>query len=171
MQLSRDKGVPERVIVINREKAADQKLTISKISAFLETMMSGTSAGNLREDGNEYRILVKASDAEYMSLDHLLNLQVTNNIGKQVMLRNIAHIESKLGPTLIERRDQERILNVSANFENRGMGEIIKEVQENYTAYLCLRDLVSFLRETTKNSKKHMQNWLSASLWLYCLFT
>ncbi|NCB45909.1 efflux RND transporter permease subunit [bacterium] len=130
VQLSRDKGVPERVIVINREKAADQKLTISKISAFLETMMSGTSAGNLREDGNEYRILVKASDAEYMSLDHLLNLQVTNNIGKQVMLRNIAHIESKLGPTLIERRDQERILNVSANFENRGMGEIIKEVQE-----------------------------------------
>jgi HAE1 family hydrophobic/amphiphilic exporter-1 len=130
VQLSRDKGVPERVIVIDREKAADQKLTISKISSFLETMMSGTRAGNLRDDGDEYRILVKANDAEYMSIDDILNLNVTNSAGQQVMLRNVAKVDSTLGPTVIERRDQERILNVSANFEDRSMGFIIKEAQE-----------------------------------------
>lgn len=130
VQLSRDKGVPERVIVIDREKAADQKLTISKISSFLETMMSGTRAGNLRDDGDEYRILVKANDAEYMTIDDILNLNVTNSAGQQVILRNVAKVESTLGPTVIERRDQERILNVSANFEDRSMGFVIKEAQE-----------------------------------------
>ncbi|HAE39624.1 MAG TPA: hypothetical protein DCG57_13460 [Candidatus Riflebacteria bacterium] len=130
VQLSREKGVPERLVVIDRAKAADQKLTIAKVSSFLETMMSGSSAGNLREAGDEYRILVKARDAEFMKLDEILNMTVTNSAGKQVMLRNIAHIESQQGPTQVERRDQERVLNVSANVEGRALGFVIQEVQQ-----------------------------------------
>lgn len=130
VELSREKGVPERLVVIDRAKAADQKLTISRISSFLETMMSGSSAGNLREGGDEYRIQVKAQDAEYMNLEEILNLTITNSAGRQVMLRNVAHIESQLGPTQIERRDQERVLNVEANIEGRAVGFVIEEVQQ-----------------------------------------
>lgn len=129
VQLTREKGVPERVIVIDRAKAADLKLTVSRISSFLETIMAGSSAGNLREDGDEYRILVKAKEAEYLKLDEILNLGITNSAGQQVMLRNIARIENQQGPTLIERLDQERVLNVSGNVEGRSLGFVIEEVQ------------------------------------------
>lgn len=130
VQLAREKGVPERIIVIDRARAADLKLTMSRISSFLETMMAGNSAGNLRDGGNEYRILVKANDAEYLKLEELLNLSITNSEGRQVMLRNVAHIDSQLGPTVIERLDQERTLNVSANVEGRALGFVIAEAQE-----------------------------------------
>jgi HAE1 family hydrophobic/amphiphilic exporter-1 len=130
VQLSREKGVPERLIVIDRAKAADQKLTVSKISSFLETMMSGSSAGNLREGGDEYRIQVKARNAEFLKLEEILNLTITNSAGRQVMLRNVAHIDSHMGPTQIERRDQERVLNVEANIEGRAVGFVIAEAQE-----------------------------------------
>lgn len=130
VKLGREEGVPERIVVIDRARAADQKLTIAKISSFLETMMAGSSAGNLREGGDEYKILVKARNAEFMNLEEILNLSVTNSAGQQVMLRNVAHIDSQKGPTEIERRDQERILNVSANVEGRALGFVIKEVQE-----------------------------------------
>ncbi|HMM59137.1 MAG TPA: efflux RND transporter permease subunit [Candidatus Rifleibacterium sp.] len=93
-------------------------------------MMAGSSAGNLREGGDEYRILVKARNAEFMKLEDLLNLTITNSAGQPVMLRNIAHIESQMGPTLIERRDQERILSVSANVDGRPIGFVIEEVQQ-----------------------------------------
>jgi HAE1 family hydrophobic/amphiphilic exporter-1 len=130
VQLTREKGVPERLIVIDRLRAADQKLTVARISSFLETMMAGSSAGNLREGGDEYKILVKATDAEFLKLDEILNLSVTNSAGQPVMLRNVAHIESQQGPTLIERVDQERTLSVSANVENRPLGFVIAEAQE-----------------------------------------
>ncbi len=130
VQLSREKGVPERIVVIDRARAADLKLTVSKISSFLETMMAGSSAGNLREGGDEYRILVKARSAEFMKLDDILNLTITNSAGQPVMLRNVAHIESQMGPTLIERRDQERILSISANVDGRPIGFVIEEVQQ-----------------------------------------
>ena len=130
VQLSREKGVPERIVVIDRSRAADLKLTVSKISSFLETMMAGSSAGNLREGGDEYRILVKAKNAEFMKLEDLLNMTITNSAGQPVMLRNVAHIENQMGPTLIERRDQERILSISANVDGRPIGFVIEEVQQ-----------------------------------------
>ncbi len=130
VQLSREKGVPERIIVIDRDKAADLKLTVSKISSFLETMMSGSKAGNFRESGDEYTIRIQATDSQGMSLEEVLNMPITNSAGQQVMLRNVAHIESQYGPTVIERRDQERILSVSANIEDRPIGFVIDEVRE-----------------------------------------
>ncbi|HNX77464.1 MAG TPA: efflux RND transporter permease subunit [Candidatus Rifleibacterium sp.] len=130
VQLAREEGVPERIVVIDRARAADQKLTVSKISAFLETMMAGTSAGNLREGGDEYRIRVQAKDAEFMKLEDILNLSLSNSAGQPVMLRNIAHIESKKGPTELERRDQERVLEVTANVEGRTMSSVIEEIQQ-----------------------------------------
>ena len=130
VKLSREKGVPERSIVIDREKAADQKLTVNAISTFLETMMSGRSAGNLRDGSNEYKILVKATDAEYMNLDEILNMVITNSAGKPVMLRNVARLESKMGPTVIERHNQERILTLSADVEGRSLNFVINDVQD-----------------------------------------
>ena len=92
--------------------------------------MSGRSAGNLRDGSNEYKILVKATDAEYMKLDEILNMVITNSAGKPVMLRNVARLESKMGPTIIERHNQERILTLSADVEGRSLGFVIKDVQE-----------------------------------------
>lgn len=130
VQLSREKGVPERIIVIDRDKAADLKLTVSKISSFLETMMSGSKAGNYRESGDEYTIRVQANDSQSMNLEEVLNMSITNSAGQQVMLRNVAHIDSQYGPTVIERRDQERVLSVNANVEGRPIGFVIDEVRE-----------------------------------------
>lgn len=129
VQLSRDEGVPERLIVIDRLKAADQRLTISSIASFLETMISGRTAGNYREGGDEFRILVRAYNAELLNLEQILDMRITNSQGRQVVLRNVAHIEHTVGPTIIERRDQERILNVNANVEHRPLGFVIEDVQ------------------------------------------
>ena len=130
VKLSREKGVPERSIIIDREKAADQKLTVNAISSFLETMMSGRSAGNLRDGSDEYKILVKAEDAEYMNLEQVLNMVITNSDGKPVMLRNVAKLDEKMGPTVIDRHNQERILSVSADVEGRSLSFVIDDVLE-----------------------------------------
>jgi HAE1 family hydrophobic/amphiphilic exporter-1 len=130
VQLGRKEGVPERIVIIDRMRAADQKLSVSKIAGFLETVLSGSTAGYLRDGGDEYKILVKAKDAEYSTLEDILNLQITNSVGKPVMLRNVAHIEKDIGPTVVERTDQERTLNISANVDGRALGFVIDEVQQ-----------------------------------------
>jgi HAE1 family hydrophobic/amphiphilic exporter-1 len=129
-QLSRESGSPEELIVVDRQKAADMKLTVSQIADMLQTILSGTEAGNFREAGKEYRILVKLKEGERMQIRDLLDLTVTNGEGKPVVLRNVLDVRPRTGPVFVERKDQERIITVSANFAGRDMGSVIRDIQQ-----------------------------------------
>jgi len=130
-KVSRESGTPEELIIIDRQKAADMKLTVSQIANMLQTVMSGTSAGNYREAGDEYRILVKLKDADQIPLRDILDLTLTNAKGEQVVLRNVVKLQPQTGPVLIERKDQERIITVSANISGRDMGSILTDIRED----------------------------------------
>ena len=129
-RISREIGTPEEIIVIDRLKAADMKLTVSQIANTLQTFLTGTRASNYRETGDEFWIRVKVKDAEKMSLDDILDLTLTNSDGQPVMLRNVVSVQPRRGPVMIQRKDQERIVTVSANISGRDMGSIISDIRE-----------------------------------------
>ena len=59
-----------------------------------------------------------------------MDLTILNAFGQPVVLRNLASIVSREGPLLIERADQERVVNVSADPGERSVGEVLNEVQD-----------------------------------------
>ncbi|MBN1627788.1 MAG: efflux RND transporter permease subunit [Deltaproteobacteria bacterium] len=129
--ISRDEGSPEQILRIDRKKAADMGLTVSLIGRALETAVGGSTASYLRESGKEYKILVRLSEEDRTDLSDLLDLAVVNNQGKPVVLRNVIVSESQEGPTQIERKDQERIISIRANFTGRDMGSVISDIRNN----------------------------------------
>lgn len=129
-RVSREGGTPEELVIVDRQKAADMKLTVSKIAKMLQTVLSGSSAGNFRDEGNEYKIRVKLRDAERHSLRDILDLPLTNADGDPVILRNVVKIQPRSGPVRVERKDQERIISVLANFSDRDMGSILSDIKE-----------------------------------------
>jgi HAE1 family hydrophobic/amphiphilic exporter-1 len=129
-RVSRESGIPEELIIIDRQKAADMMLTVSKIANMLQTVLSGTRAGEYREAGDEYAIIVKLKDAEKFDLREILDLTLTNGEGQQVVLRNVVQVRPRRGPVRIERRDQERIVTVWANISGRDMGSVLADIRE-----------------------------------------
>ena len=130
-RVSRQSGTPEELIEVDRQKAADMKLTVSEVANTLQTVLSGTTAGYYRVGGNEYPIVVKVRESERLSLDEVLDLTVTNSLGEQVVLRNVIATLPRKGPVSIERKDQERIVKVSANVSaDRDLGSIINDTNE-----------------------------------------
>jgi HAE1 family hydrophobic/amphiphilic exporter-1 len=129
-RMGRETGNPEELILVDRRRAADMKLTISQIADMLQTVLSGTQAGNYREGGDEYRILVKVKEAEKLSLDELLDMTLTNQDGQPVVLRNVVQVKPWSGPVLIERKDQDRVITVSADFEDRDMGSVLEDIRQ-----------------------------------------
>ena len=130
VQLSRESGRPEELIIVDRQKAAAMKLTVSQIANMLQTVLSGTRASNYREAGDEFRILVKLRDAERMSIREILDLTLTNADGDPVVLRNVVKITEREGPVIIQRKDQQRIVTVAANISGRDMGSILTDVRK-----------------------------------------
>jgi len=129
IRLSRDMGRPEELLVIDRQKAADMKLSISQIGGTLETVLSGTQASTFRESGDEFRILVKVKDAEFLTMEEILNLSLMNSDGRQVSLRNVVSVKPRSGPQRIERRDRERVLTISAEIEGRDLSAILADIR------------------------------------------
>ncbi len=139
-KMSRETGTPEELIIVDRQKAADMRLTVSKIANMLQTVLSGSSAGNYREGGNEYRILVKLKEAEKKDLRDILDLPITNADGDSVILRNVVQIRPRRGPVLIERKDQERVVYVTANISGRDMGSILTDIRDGFRTVPVPRD-------------------------------
>ncbi len=122
-------GNPEEIITIDRQKAADMNLTISQIANMLQTVLSGTRASYFREGGDEFDIRVKIKDAELMNPDEIFDLTIVNSAGEPVVLRNVVKSIPFKGPVRIERKDQERIVTLSANISGRDMGSILSDIQ------------------------------------------
>jgi len=129
-RLSRETGSPEEIVFVDRLKAADMNLTVSQIANMLQTVISGTRAGSYREGGDEYDIRVKIDEAEKLGLREILDLTLVGTGGEPVVLRNVVKVQPKTGPVRIERKDQERIVTVSANISGRDMGSILSDIRD-----------------------------------------
>ena len=129
-QLSRETGVPELHVLVDRHRAAGLNLTVSQVSNTLQTALAGTNAGALRDGGSEYGILVKLQGAEQMGLDEILDLRARNTEGIPVVLRNAVQILPRSGPVSIERKNQERIMYVNAQVRGRDMGSVVRDIRE-----------------------------------------
>jgi HAE1 family hydrophobic/amphiphilic exporter-1 len=129
IETSKEAGIPQQEIHIDRNKVADLGLSVRDVTRVLETAVAGSKAGDFRAQGDSYRIFVQLEDAENRSLAEILDLTLTTASGEQVALRNIVSNEAGLGPILIDRKDQQRLVTVKANVADRDIGSVAAEVQ------------------------------------------
>lgn len=127
--LSRTAGAPEDLIIIDRTKAAELGLSVQQISSVLETALSGSSAGEFVDEGREYPMLVQIKDADQLPLEQLLDLTVVNSAGQSVVLRNVVRVASSQSSTVIERLNQERMIDISANHSGRNLSAVVRDIQ------------------------------------------
>ncbi|HUT63527.1 MAG TPA: efflux RND transporter permease subunit, partial [Anaerolineae bacterium] len=72
----------------------------------------------------------------------LLDLTVVNNRGEPIILRNVIKTIPQEGPVQIERKDQERIISIRANFTGRDMGSVLRDIREQLRPIPIPRDFV-----------------------------
>ncbi len=129
VNLSRTAGAPEDLVIIDRVKAAELGMSVQQISATLETVLSGRSAGDYLDHGKEYPIMVQVKDADQMPIKELLDLSVSNSDGVPIVLRNVVSTQRGESSTVIERVNQERMIDVSANISGRNLSTVIGDIQ------------------------------------------
>ncbi|MGH9851465.1 MAG: efflux RND transporter permease subunit [Blastocatellia bacterium] len=127
-QVSRREGMPEMLVIVDRAKAASLGINASDIAGTLETVVGGSRASQFREEGQEYDILVRLSEEQRANLGHLQNVTVLTPSGQAVPIGDLVKMQRREGPVSIERQDQERLVQVSANYANRDLGSIMRDI-------------------------------------------
>jgi HAE1 family hydrophobic/amphiphilic exporter-1 len=130
VKVSREAGVPQQELRIDRDKAADLGLSPADVARAVETAVAGSQAGEYRVRGNAYRILVQLADVENVALSEILDMTVQNAAGEAIALRNVVATTPSRGPIVIERDDQQRLVKVTANVAGRDMGSVALEIED-----------------------------------------
>lgn len=126
---SRDDGTPQSELLVDRAKAADLGVSVRDIAEAIQIAVAGARAGEYRTEGNSFRILVQLADPLSLSLEEILDLTVRTRTGDEVALRNLVTADDGRGPTVIQRKDQQRVVTVTASIADRDLGSVARDVE------------------------------------------
>lgn len=123
-------GVPERHLVVDREKAASFGLTVAEVARAVEAATQGLPAGLFRKAGEEYLLRVRYEGADRATLDEVERIRVPTRAGYAVPLLQVTRFEGGVGPVRITREDQSRRVSVRAALTGgRDLGSAVKDIE------------------------------------------
>jgi HAE1 family hydrophobic/amphiphilic exporter-1 len=114
VRIARDPGRPERVMRINRDKLAQLGLSMQQVAEVIETNLAGSRATVLREAGREVDIVVRLAEPDRVRLADIDQVSLVAAGGESVPLRTVVEVAVARGPVIIDRKDQERVIPVTA---------------------------------------------------------
>ena len=116
-RVGRDDGRPELAIQVDRPKAALLGLSVTSVANSIRTAVGGTQAAFFRESGNEYPIVVRLREEDRERVEDINDILVSAPGGQVLQAKNLMTLRNQAGPTEIQRKNQERIIRVTAEPE------------------------------------------------------
>ena len=124
----RDDDRPEIKIIVDKEKASRHGLTSATISSYLRNRVNGMAVGYLKEDGNEYDILVRLKEENRNSISDVLDFTIPTPTGKTIKLSEICSVDEYWAPPKIVRKSRQRIVTVKVTPYETSLGELAQAI-------------------------------------------
>ena len=125
----RDDDRPEIKIIVDKEKASRHGLTSATISSYLRNRVNGMAVGFLKEDGDEYNILVRLKEENRNSISDVLDFSIPTPMGQNIKLSEICSIDEYWAPPKIVRKSRQRIVTVKVTPYETSLGELAQAIQ------------------------------------------
>jgi HAE1 family hydrophobic/amphiphilic exporter-1 len=116
-RVGRDEGRPELAVQVDRPKAALFGLSVTGVANSIRTSVGGTQAAFFREGGNEYPIIVRLREGDRERIEDLNDVLISTPTGQVLQANNLMSLRNQAGPTEIQRKNQERVIRVTAEPE------------------------------------------------------
>lgn len=128
VQISRQPGMPEMLVTVDRLKASTMGLNVSDIADALETAIGGRRTSMYRQQGDEFNILVRLNERDRLKMTQVGQVPLTTVGGRTIPAESVVRMRRQEGPVSIDRADQERIVIVSGTMADRDLGSIMTDL-------------------------------------------
>jgi len=112
-------GDPEIHVVLDRTLAAYAGVDLATVATHVRAAFDGLRISTLKHGKEEVDVTIRFAEEARHDPATLMNLQVPNRKGGLVPLSRIAHIEELPGTTSIRHKDGDRVINVSAEVDQK----------------------------------------------------
>lgn len=133
--VSIDVSKPEYQVFVDRGRAADLGLSVSKVAASVRSMIDGTVASSFKDEGYYYGIRTVVSENEVKSRDNLESIAIPTPAGGICYLSDIAQVVPSVGPVEIDRKDQVRVIKVTGSVQGRTVGQVTSGIRDRLKGF------------------------------------
>jgi HAE1 family hydrophobic/amphiphilic exporter-1 len=114
VNISREEGLPEYEIRVDRNRAAQYGLTAAQVGTTIKRAFAGEDVARVLIEGEEVDVKVRFRPADRVSSRDIDRIYVATPLGVSVPLSNLVTVERGYGPVSIERENQQRVININA---------------------------------------------------------
>ncbi|NQD36112.1 efflux RND transporter permease subunit [Permianibacter sp. IMCC34836] len=108
--------LPQFLLTIDRNRAADLGVSVQAIGTTLQTLLSGRNMTTFNQGGEEYDVLVKGEEASFRTPDDLRGIYLrSEKTGELVSLANVVTGVEQAGPSTLNRYNRIRAITITAN--------------------------------------------------------
>ncbi|MEP6391743.1 MAG: efflux RND transporter permease subunit [Halioglobus sp.] len=127
-------------LLINMKPGAEKLgISLSDVSAQIRQAYFGEEVQRLPRANGDVKVMVKYPMELRSNLASLDNFRVRTADGREVPLFSVVDIEIGAGVQRIQRRDGERVVYVRADMEKDSIGDITKDINDNFLPQLAER--------------------------------
>lgn len=125
-----DRGWPELLVRVDREKAAMFGIQSYTVANTLRTALSGQVVTRYRTGGQEIDVRLQLPAGIRSNAADLQAIEILTPSGMRVPLGEVAEFRQEVGPMRISRNDQVRSASVTARLSGRPLGQVVTDIQK-----------------------------------------
>jgi HAE1 family hydrophobic/amphiphilic exporter-1 len=133
---SEEERRPEVRINIDRKAAGDLGLDVGTIASTVRGLVAGEVVSKFEDrDGDSFDVRLRVDQEQRTDRADLLALDLPGRGGRTLApLNQVAAVEAGAAPSNIRRRDLMREIRVSANTQDRSLGEVVDDIKARVAA-------------------------------------
>jgi HAE1 family hydrophobic/amphiphilic exporter-1 len=128
VRLSVEQGSPEYKIIPNKDKMQRLGLTTAYVGINLRSAFTGNDDATLTENGTEYPIRIWLDEFNRQNFEDVQKLSIINPQGIPLEISQFANVEQDVSPSLLERKDRQPAVSLTADALGRPSGTVADEV-------------------------------------------
>ncbi|MFD2616459.1 efflux RND transporter permease subunit [Terrilactibacillus laevilacticus] len=122
---------PQLKLDIDGEKAADKGLNPIAIASFIRSVVAGENVTNAQMNGKTTSVQLELSHDPIHSIKNLSDLSMTNSMGQQIKISDVATFNEKPGPSGLYRLNQQEYVEVSGRFTTDNVSGVQAEIDKH----------------------------------------
>jgi len=108
--------------------ATQYNLSTANVGSVVRMALAGTNVGVYRSNNEENDITLKFENGQIKSAEDLKSLKITNSLGQQIPLSQVASIQKIDSDPSISREDKQDMVTIEANLQGRVLGEVTNDI-------------------------------------------
>jgi len=131
IRFTREDANPEVRIKINRDLASKMGLNTYTVAKSIETAFAGSTATRITPEGSantDIDVVVRLAEKDRQSINNVNSMMIPTPYG-MVPVASIAEVSKDYGPSVIERKDNKRLLTVTVSIFGEALDKAMGKIK------------------------------------------